>query len=587
MRDASPVVAVIQARMSSSRLPGKVLMPIAGKPLLWHIVHRLRLCRTVDSIAVATSTDPRDDAIAEFCGAEGVICVRGSLHNVLDRYRLAAEQTGAKTLLRVTGDSPLIDPCFVDYLVTAIAQGDFDFVQLAPGALCAHEGVDVFSRRALDWLTANAADDPVAREHVTSYFRRVSGAVSTAIVPEYKPLAREHARISVDTADDLAFVRAVYDELQAPAGDVSLEEVLKLTQEEPSYRQINAHVRQKTMDQVERHALICCQGGRNSGLGHVRRSLSLARALRDSQGFGVAIGVDGDEAVTGLIRAASFEPVRLEHPADLQGLAETRNFSLAIVDVKDWLSRADVASLAKQVSALAVIDDISDRRLAASHAYYPPVPQAGALSWEGSSCQPRIGWEWCVLGFDPAQLMPAKLTQESAPRIVVSMGGADPLNLTVIALKALGSLEQLVRADFVIGPAFADPEGVVARIENASPHFRALRNVSDLSSVFAGADLAVVAFGVTAYELAALGVPAIYLPISADHAVSAQIFTAAGLGVALPMGVSARDIAVCVTQLMGDEKRRNAVRRAGPALVDGRGAANIAADLAAVSEQRR
>src|ERR1700733_9354326 len=143
MPDNSPVVAVIQARMSSSRLPGKVLMPIAGKPLLWHIVHRLKKCRTVDAIAVATSTDPSDDALAKFCADEGIICVRGSLHNVLDRYRLAAEQTGAKTLLRVTGDSPLIDPGFVDYLVHAIGAGDFDFVQLEPGALCAHEGVDV------------------------------------------------------------------------------------------------------------------------------------------------------------------------------------------------------------------------------------------------------------------------------------------------------------------------------------------------------------------------------------------------------------------------------------------------------------
>src|SRR5471030_2574250 len=78
-----PVIAVIQARMGSSRLPGKVLMPVAGRPLLWHIIHRLRQCRTVDGIAVATSTDPRDNAIEEFCAGEGVACIRGPLHNVL------------------------------------------------------------------------------------------------------------------------------------------------------------------------------------------------------------------------------------------------------------------------------------------------------------------------------------------------------------------------------------------------------------------------------------------------------------------------------------------------------------------------
>src|SRR4051812_15484060 len=148
----SPVVAVIQARMGSSRLPGKVLMPVAGKPLLWHILHRLRRCRTLDSVAIATSTDPRDDALQQFCAEQGVTCIRGSLHNVLERYRLAAEATGAETLLRVTGDSPLIDPGLIDYLVSGMTAQDADFVQFQAGALCAHEGVDALSRRALDWL---------------------------------------------------------------------------------------------------------------------------------------------------------------------------------------------------------------------------------------------------------------------------------------------------------------------------------------------------------------------------------------------------------------------------------------------------
>jgi spore coat polysaccharide biosynthesis protein SpsF len=138
MMHASPVVAVIQARMGSSRLPGKVLKPVAGKPLLWHIIHRLRQCRTVDRIAVATSTDPRDAAIEQFCVDEGIACLRGPLHNVLERYRMAAERTGAATLLRVTGDAPLIDPGLIDYLVTGMTRACADFAQLEAGALCAH-----------------------------------------------------------------------------------------------------------------------------------------------------------------------------------------------------------------------------------------------------------------------------------------------------------------------------------------------------------------------------------------------------------------------------------------------------------------
>jgi spore coat polysaccharide biosynthesis protein SpsF (cytidylyltransferase family)/aryl-alcohol dehydrogenase-like predicted oxidoreductase len=247
---SGPVVAVIQARMGSSRLPGKVLMPVAGKPVLWHILHRLGQCRTVDAAAIATSADPRDDAIESFCAEEGVTCVRGSLQNVLERYRLAADRTGAKTLLRVTGDSPLIDPGLIDYLVAGL--GTADFVQFQEGALCAHEGVDVFSRAALDWLTAHAAEDEIAREHVTSYFKRHPGKVRTAILPAYAPLAFESVRISVDTPDDLAFLRAVYARLEAPPGELPLAAVLKLLRDEPQYRAINAHIRQKPVTEVER-----------------------------------------------------------------------------------------------------------------------------------------------------------------------------------------------------------------------------------------------------------------------------------------------------------------------------------------------
>ena len=249
----SPVVAVIQARMGSSRLPGKVLMPVAGQPLLWHILHRLRQCRTVDAVAVATSTDPRDDAIQQFCAGEGIVCVRGPLQNVLERYRLAAEATGARILLRVTGDSPLIDPGLVDYLVSGTTKAGADFVQFEAGALCAHEGVDVFSRRALDWLVSHAGEDEIAREHVTGYLKQNADKVLTAYLPAYAPLARaKSARLSIDTPEDMDFLRAVYQRLGAPAGEASLAGVLDLVDREPAYAAINAHIRQKPVTEVER-----------------------------------------------------------------------------------------------------------------------------------------------------------------------------------------------------------------------------------------------------------------------------------------------------------------------------------------------
>lgn len=568
MSGIAPVVAVIQARMSSSRLPGKVLMDIAGRPLIWHLVHRLGQCRTVDSVAIATSSDASDDALAAWCAEAGVTCVRGSLDNVLERYRLAAQQTGAKTLLRVTGDSPLIDPGFVDYIVEGFAAQAADFVMLQPGAVCAHEGVDVFSRRALDYLTSHAAGDPVAREHVTSWFKLHPDVVKVALLPEYPPLALEHVRISVDTADDLAFLRAVYARLGVAPGEVLLADVLKLVAAELGLRDINAHVRQKTMTQRERHALVCCQGGSSAGLGHLRRSLSLARALRDEQGFGVTFAAPDE--VAPLIRDAGFTVRPDASPLDMAG---ERKFDLAVVDVRDSMGPADVAALAEKIAVVAVIDDGSDRRLAATHAYYPPVPQARELDWAGSACRLHLGWEWAILGFDPARV--ARAPQSG--RVVVSMGGADPMGLTDVALQALEQA-RAPEADFIIGPAFAAPAALAARITKAG--FAAHRGVADLAPLFAQGALALVAFGITAYELAALGVPALYLPISEDHARSAAAFVDAGMGEVLPLNATPDRIAHAVTLLLADSARRAAMAAAGPRLVDGKGASRIAADLA-------
>ena len=98
------VAAIIQARMGSSRFPGKVLKPLAGRPVLWHVIHRLKKCVTVTDVAVATSVNSADDPLAEFCAREKVPCIRGSEENVLDRYRQAAQALEADVIVRVTGD---------------------------------------------------------------------------------------------------------------------------------------------------------------------------------------------------------------------------------------------------------------------------------------------------------------------------------------------------------------------------------------------------------------------------------------------------------------------------------------------------
>src|SRR6185437_11705596 len=279
------IVAVIQARMGSTRLPGKVLKPIAGKPLLWHIVHRLKASKLIEDIAIATSTNPLDDAIVDFAAAQGLSVVRGPEDNVLARFALAAEQLGADIIVRVSSDAPFIDAGFIE-------QGG-DYVLMEEGAACAHEGVDPFTRRALDKLMMDAADDPAAREHVTGYFKLYPGFVSLARAKPYAPLARDGGRLTVDTPDDLAFVEAVHSRMRARAGEAALPDLLALLEREPGLRRINAHVKQKPILSSGGFALIRCDGGGTFGYGHVKRMVALARALRDMQNISVMFALGG------------------------------------------------------------------------------------------------------------------------------------------------------------------------------------------------------------------------------------------------------------------------------------------------------
>jgi spore coat polysaccharide biosynthesis protein SpsF len=576
------VVAVIQARMGSTRLPGKVLKPVVGRPLLWHIIHRLNKSKLIDSIAIATSVNPLDDAIVEFGNANGVTVVRGPENDVLTRFARAAEALDADVIVRVNADAPFIDAEFIDHLVVAMIEQDGDYVLLEENAETAHCGVDPFTRRALDKLMLVARDDAVAREHVTGYFKLHPDFVPIARAKPFPKLARAGGRFTVDTPDDLAFVEAVHARLEAKAGEASLSDLLLLLEREPMLREINAHVRQKQIAPQGGLALIRCDGGGGYGFGHVKRMIALARGLRDVQGIGVVFAVNGSEDGLDPIRQAGFEAHLLSGPrADLSGFEA----DLLVLDCRDGPSRTEVDALSMPVKA--VVDDASERRLAVDLAYYPPVPQADSLDWRGSKCAPRIGWQWAVLGQTPGQSRPRPPSPR--PTLLVTMGGSDPFDLTLKAANALTALEPVFRARFIIGPGFRNRERLAQSIVALKPNFETVEGAAGLATEFASCDVALTAFGVTAYELAAFGVPALYLAISQDHALSASAFERAGMGVSLGLAndVSETTIAKSVWSLLTNAERRREMRAASIATIDGAGAARIAADLVEALNARR
>jgi glutamate-1-semialdehyde aminotransferase/spore coat polysaccharide biosynthesis protein SpsF (cytidylyltransferase family) len=232
------VLAIVQARMSSTRLPGKVLADVRGRPMLWRVVSRLRRARLLDRVLVATSENPADSAIARFCEQEDVLCFRGSETDVLDRYYQAARAQCADVVVRITSDCPLIDPIVVDRVVRRFLEGRFDYVSNAirytyPDGL----DTEVFSFTALEqaWREATKRSE---REHVTPYLRsakfRVANVDNDCLLPR-------SLRWTVDEPADLEFVRKVYDGF--PGNDhFGMKEVLNFLSHESGVQELNASV---------------------------------------------------------------------------------------------------------------------------------------------------------------------------------------------------------------------------------------------------------------------------------------------------------------------------------------------------------
>lgn len=241
-----PVGAIVQARMTSSRLPGKVLLPAAGEPLLAHLLRRIARAARVDRIVVACTDRTEDDAVAALAAEMGVAVFRGSEHDVLGRFIGAAALLGCDRLLRITADCPLLDPAIIDAHVAAISDGPApaDYVwcgepPVLPNGFCL-EGF----RTALLHRAAAADPGDWEREHVTPWMRS-PGSGARIAVPTVALPPRPY-RLCVDTPEDYRLVRSVIDTLLPGDPHFTAAAVLDLLDRRPDLAALNAAIGQTT-----------------------------------------------------------------------------------------------------------------------------------------------------------------------------------------------------------------------------------------------------------------------------------------------------------------------------------------------------
>ena len=242
-------VAIVQARMGSQRLPGKALKDLCGKPILQHVVERLRLARRLDEVVVAIPDAKKDDVLAEFCNKQGYSLFRGNEQDVLLRYWEAAGVFKADAVVRITADCPLIDPELVDVILERHASSKENDYTSNVVVRTFPRGVDteVVSRKCLERLHREATD-PFYREHVTNYVldHEENFNIKNVLRPQGD---RSNLRLCVDTQEDLDVVQAVVQHLESKDGTASarwsIENVIAFLDKHPQLAALNTHVQQK------------------------------------------------------------------------------------------------------------------------------------------------------------------------------------------------------------------------------------------------------------------------------------------------------------------------------------------------------
>ncbi|MFA5336868.1 MAG: glycosyltransferase family protein [Candidatus Omnitrophota bacterium] len=238
------VAAIIQARLGSTRLPGKVLMEIENKPMLWHVVNRLRHCELLDEIIIATSVNENDDLIEKFCKDNHITCFRGSENDVLSRYYAAAKKNEVDIIVRITSDCPLIDSQIVDLAIRKHKEFSADYTsniikRTYPRGL----DTEVFNFNILE-KAYQAADKSYQREHVTVFIHEHPELFKFYNVENNRDLSCW--RLTVDEEKDLELVREIYKRLNSKK-IFFMKDILRLLDNEPSLMEINKEIRQKNI----------------------------------------------------------------------------------------------------------------------------------------------------------------------------------------------------------------------------------------------------------------------------------------------------------------------------------------------------
>lgn len=508
---AGRVVAIIGARLNSSRLPGKQLLPLAGMPLIERLVNRLERVDGIDHIMLATTADDYNKPLRDWASAYGLDCLsyEGDVNDLVGRVDTAVKQTGADYLLYVCGDSPLVEPETISRLIAAMhanpSAGTAHLKANKPGGKFVHEGFDIYERGFWDAMV-KVAHEPFEREHIGAVYHHLHKVKPKAVAWVREPAVYEGVdhRVSVDTPSDYRFMRRIYEDWygEHPADSiVDLKHVIKRIAAEPDLAAINKHVHQKRVAEKNPSVAIITEIAPHIGLGHLSRSLVAAAALQDYLGAKVTLYIKGDAVERDEL---ALVPHHWYADTDEAAVLKGVEADVVVVDVKahsnaleDWLATAG-----KNLLRVA-IDPQRMEEAAYDHIWLPSFYTAKETR-QRLNGRMSYGWDHYLIA--PAAGGGATLAEEGKTRLLVLTGGGDVAGMGAVwPVLFAKKLPDDVHINWVVGPYATDPEIP----EELDGRLSLTHRPNGIHALAAASDVVLCVFGVSFFEALQTGKPVI------------------------------------------------------------------------------
>lgn len=573
------IVVIAQARMGSSRLPGKVLRRAGELSLLEHLARRLARASMPSDRVIATTVDASDDVLVAAAEALGFVVQRGPIDDVLARYTgalAALELADDDVVVRVTADCPLLDPAELDRCVREFVErrgtpGELDYltnqageVRKIPRGL----DVEVFSAAALR-RAQRETSEPGEREHVTPYLYRVPGRFRTR-VSDPPGLELGHLRLTVDTPEDLALVDAI---VRALGPDASTEQIASLLAEHPEIAQLNAGIQQKSIADERtlrasriagRLLLARADASPSVGFGHVTRVGALLDAWTEAGGRACLVGCGVSGAIRERLEGYGIEVVDGDNPS-----FEARFADAAALVIDGYAFGEAEQQRWATAKTLLAIDDL------AAHPQHADLVVNQILDFPAEQyvTDPHTR---LLLGH-PYVLLRREFRQASArapdPRVVLTFGGSDPARLSARMAAALlercSATIQIVAGTGIDASLRAELEQLARAHAKLELHV----DVREMAALLSGAALCVCAAGTTVWEAMALSVPVVAVAVADNQRPVLAGIERRGAGLSLGWygELELGDAAAQIVALLDDPERRAGLARTARGLIDGRG----------------